>query len=100
LADVPKEHYPSVGVVGIAGAVIENKVQPVNCPWPLSDGYEIAEVCRFKSFLFINDFLAAGYGVSRLKTTDCTKLNPSKKAIMQEKGLSVKAVIGPGTGLG
>jgi hypothetical protein len=47
LADVPKEHYPSVGVVGIAGAVVDNRVQPVNCPWPVSDGYEIAEVCRF-----------------------------------------------------
>ncbi len=50
--------------------------------------------------MFINDFLAAGYGVSRLKPSDCTKLNPSDKAVIKENGLSVKAVIGPGTGLG
>ena len=50
--------------------------------------------------MFINDFLAAGYGVSRLKPSDCTKLNLGPKAVMKETGLSVKAVIGPGTGLG
>ena len=79
---MPKENYPTVGVVGIAGAVIDNKVQPVNCPWPPSDGYQIAEVCGMKSFIFINDFLAAGYGVSRIKLSDCTKLNHSEKAVL------------------
>ena len=66
-----------MGVVGIAGVVTDNKVYSVNISWSVLDGYQIAEACGFKSFLFINDFVAAGYGVSRLKLSNCTKLNPS-----------------------
>lgn len=32
--------------------------------------------------------------------SDCTKLNPSDKAVLKEDNRSVKAIIGPGTGLG
>jgi glucokinase len=39
----------------------------VNIPhWNVADGNEIARECKFDSFTFINDFTAAGYGVSRL----------------------------------
>jgi len=40
LEDVPLEHRPTIGVVGIAGPVNKNTVKPVNIPhWPLSDGH-------------------------------------------------------------
>ena len=44
LDDVKEEHYPRVGVVGIAGPVNNNVVGiTVNIPhWPASDGYQIA----------------------------------------------------------
>jgi len=45
--------------------------------------------------MLINDFAAAGYGVLNLKEMDYTKLNDAF-----EVDTAVKAVIGPGTGLG
>ena len=42
LIGVEKEDYPSVGVVGIAGAVSDNKVYSVNISWDVLDGYQIA----------------------------------------------------------
>jgi len=100
LEDVSDENYPRIGVVGIAGPVDDNKVGiTVNIPhWPASDGYDIAQKCKFDSFEFINDFTAAGYGVSTLTDSDVTSLNPKGKQLDGAK--SVKVVIGPGTGLG
>ena len=81
LDDVPEENYPRLGVVGIAGPVDNNVVGiTVNIPhWPPSDGYQIAQKCKFDSFEFINDFTAAGYGVSTLTEKDVTSINPDGK---------------------
>lgn len=39
LEDVPASDYPRIGVVGIAGPVVNNRVTTVNIPhWPTSDG--------------------------------------------------------------
>ena len=52
-------------------------------------------------FQFLNDFEAAGYGVSTLTANDCVVLDPeNEKKGMIEGAKSVKAIIGPGTGLG
>jgi len=48
----------------------------------------------------MNDFTAAGYGISRIKPRDCSIVGKSSKAWLKEGALSVKAIIGPGTGLG
>jgi len=64
--------------------------------WPVSDGRELAKQFKFGSFQFLNDFTAAGYGVSRLTSKDCKKLNEPKTTVDDK----VKVVIGPGTGLG
>lgn len=53
-----------------------------------------------QSFLLINDFVAAGYGVRRLKPQDSTALGASKEVKLHEGAKSIKVVIGPGTGLG
>ena len=53
-----------------------------------------------KSFAFINDFLAAGYGCSILKKDQYVALNEAGKKYEDNQKKTVKVVIGPGTGLG
>lgn len=87
---------PEVGVIGIAGEVRHNKVNTTNCPhWEIADGDALALDFNMKSFTFINDFAAAGYGVCLLQKNHVTPLN---RADVEEGG--VKVVMGPGTGLG
>lgn len=67
LEDVSADHFPKVGVIGIAGAVQNNCVSAVNIGhWAMMDGNQIAKDFNLDSFLFINDFEAAAYGVSTL----------------------------------
>lgn len=90
------ENWPTVGVVGIAGAVNCNTVVLTNVEhWPVADGNAIAEDLGIKSFRFINDFEACGYGLCLLKRSDSVHLNTQSP---DENG--VKVVMGPGTGLG
>ena len=101
LAEVPKSSKPRIGVVGIAGPVSNNTAFVTNIPlWPTVDGEAIAELCEMDSFSLINDFTAAGYGISTLKHKDSTILGSSGEAPLVEGPNSVKVVIGPGTGLG
>ena len=101
LENIPSEHYPQTAVLGIAGPVSENRVRLTNIPgWPDLDGDELAKELKLKSFVFINDFTAAGYGISVLTSRDCDILGSSGEANMEEGAGSVKVVIGPGTGLG
>jgi glucokinase len=81
LKDVPSENYPKFGVVGMAGPVVSNTIPlTVNIPrWPVSDGVLVAKQFNLKSFTFINDFTAAGYGVSRIKPSQCFALNKSSE---------------------
>ena len=51
-----------------------------------------------KACRFINDFEAAGYGIANLLPEDSVKVGGN--GVLSEASLSVKAVIGPGTGLG
>lgn len=84
----------------MAGPVNDNKIPvTVNIPhWGVSDGNEVAKKFNLDSFTFINDFTAAGYGISRVTNAQCKTLNPDGK--MVEGKNSVKVVMGPGTGLG
>ena len=52
----------------------------------------------FKAFTFINDFEAAGYGVANLKPEDSVLVGGS--GAVSDGPMTLKAVIGPGTGLG
>lgn len=102
LSDVPEQNKPKIGVVGMAGPVINNVIQTtVNIKhWGSTDGNMIAEKTAMTSFIFINDFTAAGYGVSRLLPIHYTTLGKSGEAPLKEGENSVKVVIGPGTGMG
>lgn len=91
---------PRIGVVGIAGAVNNNTVNTVNIPhWPTSDGIAVQEICKFDKFVFLNDFTAAGYGITTLKDKDVTTISTGSAELKIEPN-TVKIVIGPGTGLG
>lgn len=50
--------------------------------------------------MFINDFTAAGYGITRINPENCQVLGGCKDVKLKEGAKSVKVVIGPGTGLG
>lgn len=90
------ENWPSVGVIGIAGEVKNNRVNTTNIPhWAESDGALISKSLKIPSFTFINDFKAAGYGICLINKTHYEKLND----VEGDKG-GVKVVMGPGTGLG
>lgn len=102
LKDVAPENRPRIGVVGMAGPVNDNVVSvTVNIRhWGPSDGNKIAQEFGLDSFTFINDFTAAGYGISVLNESDYQVLGESKNAPLIEGGKSTKLVVGPGTGLG
>jgi glucokinase len=86
----------------MAGPVNDNIVSvTVNIQhWGPSDGNKIAQEHKFDSFTFLNDFTAAGYGISVLTPSDYVVLGDSAKAPLIEGPKSVKIVVGPGTGLG
>mmetsp|Transcript_14302 Transcript_14302/g.22270 ORF Transcript_14302/g.22270 Transcript_14302/m.22270 type:complete len:255 (+) Transcript_14302:444-1208(+) len=54
----------------------------------------------FEKFTFINDFTAAGYGISTLEDDESKPVQESGNAKLQEGAKSVKLVLGPGTGMG
>ena len=71
---------PLTGVVGIAGPVQDNIVDSTNIPgWGDQKGDEIRKDLKLKSFVFINDFMAAGYGVTCLRKQDYKPLNDAAK---------------------
>lgn len=98
--------FPVVGAIGIAGPVKDNTVEAVNIPgWIKTDGNDICRQLKeknpnFVSFTLLNDFLAAGFGISALKKGDVTPLNDAAKNYEDKQQKTVKCVIGPGTGLG
>jgi len=71
LADVAKDDYPTIGVIGMAGVVKDNKIEIVanlkHWGVPCVDGKALREALKFDSFEIINDFTAASYGVTLLK---------------------------------
>lgn len=94
------EHYPVYGVAGMPGFVVDNNIEFfANLPetWNNTNGAEIAKELRMKSFVVLNDFVIAGYGVlSPIKLNqDYLKLN---EAPVHRNGQI--ALVGPGTGMG
>jgi glucokinase len=94
LRDAPVR--PSVAVIAIAGPIKENTVRVTNVEkWGKLVGSNLATVFRFDHFIFLNDFEAAAYGASVLTKDEVIHINQ----IPLNEG-KVKAVVGPGTGLG
>jgi len=81
--------------IGIAGPVINNRVQTTNLPWYV-DGDELAARFGIPIVRLLNDLEAMAYGVLELRPEEATVLNagtppPQKRAM---------ALVAAGTGLG
>lgn len=83
----------------MAGPVSDNKIEiSANFRhFPPSDGNQIGKKLNLESFTLINDFTAAGYGISSLNDSESKVLGSKPEG---NSDPSVKMVMGPGTGLG
>lgn len=79
---------------GIAGPVVEGKVQTPNLSWVV-DAAKIAEMLELPSVSLLNDLQAAAYGIFTLEPDEFLRLN---EGVARRPGN--KALIAAGTGLG
>lgn len=86
--------------VSVAGAVFNNACHnPTNAQFPI-DGNEIMQKTALEHVIVINDFEAIGHGVGLINPKNILQIpmTDGSKAAVDTNG--VRAVIGPGTGLG
>jgi len=99
---LPQEQKPTLGVLGYASPVKENKVFATNIKqWGQIDGNNIASEFNLDSFSFLNDFEAAAYGISCLDSDDYSIIGNKQEVdphFIDNK--NVQVVSGPGTGFG
>jgi glucokinase len=81
-------------VFGVAGPVIEEKVDVTNLPWVIDRSHIISAI-GFRDMHLLNDLEAMAYSISHLGETDLFILN---KGVAASQG--PRAIIAPGTGLG
>lgn len=79
---------------GIAGPILENRVQASNIPW-IVDGAEMARFLALSRVRLLNDLQATAYGVGVLGAGDLETISPGKPVAN-----ATRAVIAAGTGLG
>lgn len=79
---------------GIAGPVLQNRVQASNLPW-IVDGAEMAKFLGLPSVRLLNDLQATAYGVGVLGPSDLETIAPGSPV-----EYATRAVIAAGTGLG
>jgi glucokinase len=79
---------------GVAGPVINGKVNVTNLPWVITVA-DIKKKLKIDKIELINDFTAIGYGLKILKSKDLLTLQSGKP-----RKSGVKAYLGAGTGLG
>jgi glucokinase len=79
---------------GIAGPILENRVQASNLPW-IVDGAEMAKFLGLPRVRLLNDLQATAYGVGVLGPADLETIVPG---VPVEN--ATRAVIAAGTGLG
>jgi glucokinase len=84
----------SAAAFGIAGPVLDNRVQATNLPW-IVDGAEMAKFLSLGRVRLLNDLQATAYGVRTLGAGDLETLAPGAPV-----GDATRAVIAAGTGLG
>jgi glucokinase len=79
--------------LGVAGPVVDGKVQGTNFPWYI-DSKEISKELGITSVSIINDMEANAYGLGALGETDFEVINQGANV------LGNAVIISPGTGLG
>jgi len=88
------EQYPIKITLAVAGAPYEGKVTLPNAYWPTLDETQLCE--EFNApVTFINDFVAIGYSLIKVKQEVIVPLHDAKK--MKN---ATMIVTGPGTGMG
>jgi glucokinase len=81
-------------VFGIAGAVIDNRVEATNLPWVV-DARSLASELGIDHVSLINDLLANAHGIAMLDESDFVALNAGSPSPTGNR-----ALISAGTGLG
>jgi glucokinase len=89
------EKYPQNAAIGVAGAVFEGKCLITNLPWPTMEEKDLEKEFNIKPVALINDFVAIGYSMKKIKPEEIVTLHEAKPT---ESGASI--VAGPGTGMG
>jgi glucokinase len=79
---------------GIAGPVVDNRVQATNFPW-LIDGGRLAKHLHLDRVHLVNDVEAAAYGIGVLEPNELETIHAGVPALR-----STQIVISAGTGLG
>jgi glucokinase len=89
------EKYPQNAAVGVAGAVFDGKCLITNLPWPQMNEKDLEKEFNLKPFSLINDFVAIGYSMKKIRQEEIVTLHNAKPT---ETGAMI--VAGPGTGMG
>lgn len=84
---------PEVACFGIAGPVLDGRVETSNLPWIIEQS-RLAKQIQLPATLLINDLEANAWGIGALSPQDLVALNRVAPATGNQ------AVIAPGTGLG
>jgi len=92
---VGTDQYPKNATLAVAGAPYEGKVTLPNTEWPTLDEKELATEFNITPFTFINDFVAIGYSLIKIKDEEITSVHEAKRLKN-----STMIVTGPGTGMG
>lgn len=93
LADTKQEQVDRI-CLGVAGPVLNGKVELTNIGWSL----DLEEICRelgIEKVALINDLETTAYGLAALKPEDFITIHPGRL-----EGNGNMAIIAPGTGLG
>jgi glucokinase len=85
---------PHAAVLAVAGPIDGEEIALTNRPWRFRRG-ELAQRFGFSKLRVVNDFEAIAWALTRLADGDAHPLGPALPA-----RAGVKAVLGPGTGLG
>ncbi|HMM71777.1 MAG TPA: glucokinase [Rhodocyclaceae bacterium] len=96
IADVEAagQPLPTVGCLGVAGPVRDQRVRLTNLPWEL-DGELLARRLRLFSLILINDFVAAAHGLGFVQAANRAPVWPA-----EPDPHAPAVILGPGTGLG
>lgn len=84
---------PDVACFGIAGPVLNGRVETSNLPWVI-EASKLSRELGIKNVSLINDLEATGWGISALEEKDIVTINPGKDIAGNQ------AVLAAGTGLG
>ena len=92
---ISKEYHPKLAVIGIAGAVFDNKAYMTHIIWREIDGNELAIQLKLSKIVIMNDLEAIALGVTTLDLTNIIQIND----VVPTKNRPI-SVICVGTGFG